>query len=627
MNCSVTPAKAAIAIFLLLSCGSTLLTAEQPERDSLPIGLTAEERQRLDEIGRGHRITAPPIGTVRNPGEWEPSEGVLIRWPLGIPISLVAEMSEDVMVTTIVSGPTQEADAYKAYNTGGVNLANVDFIHAPTNTIYTRDYGPWFIFENGSLAISDHIYNRPRPDDDAIPQVVGAEWGLAVFGMDLITAGGNHMSNGLGTSMSTELVYDENPGKTPSEVDQLMLEYLGNDFTVLDYIQSGGIHHIDCWAKFLGPSTILVKDVAPSDPTHDELNDRAQFLSEQISPWGVPYRVERVYCPSGAYYTNSLILNDKVLVPLFGISQDSVALQTYQESMPGYEVLGFAGSWYSEDALHCRTMGVPDREMLFIDHMPFGSEDITFGDYEITAAIVPGSGEPLLPDELDIHYSVDGGLWQSIPMATAAGPDSYSGQIPAQAENALVSYYLQAADESGRVEKHPYVGEPWAHSFTAICPNHPLVDVTPDGAVAVCSGSGQPLAANLGGGVGPFSFQWTEDGLEIPGATSDSLVVSGSGSHLYNCKVWGDGCINARSDPGDLQLTWQSEPLFGGLTAIGSSQYGACALELAWDAATPVCGGPVHYNVYRSSTPSFSVRPTATSFAPRITPTVPRRPT
>ena len=38
--------------------------------------------------------------------------------------------------------------------------------------------------------------------------------------------------------------------------------------------------------------------------------------------------------------------------------------------MPGYEVIGFSGSWESTDALHCRIKGVPDLEMLQIFHNP-----------------------------------------------------------------------------------------------------------------------------------------------------------------------------------------------------------------------------------------------------------------
>jgi len=334
-----------MVVFCMLCVGAAPLPADESvEENPLPIHLTEEEKLRLHEIGIAHQTTAPPLGLVRNPSEWEPSEGVIIRWPLGITVSLIAEMSEEVMVTTIVASASHESSAISTYTSGGVNMANTEFIRAPTDSIWTRDYGPWFIFDDGTLAITDPVYNRPRPNDDVIPQVIGAEWGLDVFGMDLATAGGNHMSNGLGLSSATELTYNENPGKTETQIDQLILDYLGNDFLVLDYIQSGGIHHIDCWAKFLGPSTVMVKDVSPSHQTYDDLNERAEQLSQTMSPWGVPYNVVRVYCPTNTWYTNSLILNDKVLVPLYGNSQDEVALQTYRDAMPGYEVLGFNGS-------------------------------------------------------------------------------------------------------------------------------------------------------------------------------------------------------------------------------------------------------------------------------------------
>jgi len=121
------------------------------------------------------------------------------------------------------------------------------------------------------------------PVDDVIPQAIGTEWGLDVFGMDLNHTGGNHMSDGLGMSASTELVYNENTDSTPAEIDGVMLDYLGNDYTVLDYIQPSGIHHIDCWAKYLGPATVMVKDVPANDPTYDELYARAVTLSP-LSP-------------------------------------------------------------------------------------------------------------------------------------------------------------------------------------------------------------------------------------------------------------------------------------------------------------------------------------------------------
>ena len=40
------------------------------ECETLPIGLTAEEMERLDEIGIGHRATAPPATPIRQCAEW-----------------------------------------------------------------------------------------------------------------------------------------------------------------------------------------------------------------------------------------------------------------------------------------------------------------------------------------------------------------------------------------------------------------------------------------------------------------------------------------------------------------------------------------------------------------------------
>ncbi|MCP4584260.1 MAG: agmatine deiminase family protein [candidate division Zixibacteria bacterium] len=464
--------KAVLILTYLILVSSVYSYADiRDQQDFLPIGLTEEEMTRLDEIGINHRNTRDPEGEVRNPAEWERSEGVIIRWPLGISISLVAEMSEDLMVTTIVGSSSEENSARSSYTSGGVNMDNTLFIIAPTNSIWTRDYGPWFIFEDNNLAIVDPIYNRPRPYDDLIPGVIGDEWGLDVYGMDLRTPGGNHMSNGLGMSMSTELVHDENSDKTPAEIDSIMLAFLGNDYDVLDYIESGGIHHIDCWAKFLNPATILIKDVPSGDPSHNLLDARADYLSQQMSAWGRPYTIVRVYCPSGTAYTNSIILNDKVLVPIFSSSYDDDALQTYEDAMPGYEVLGFYGSWYDNDAIHCRSMGVPDPGQLYVDHDPlWGRLSDTLSQYLVSAEIISCSGDTLISDSLKILYRVDDGLWQDTPIYSTAEPDSFYGFIPGQSPGSQIEYYIKTADNSGRVETHPFIGEPWAHEFSINMP-------------------------------------------------------------------------------------------------------------------------------------------------------------
>lgn len=451
---------------------------------SLPIELTPEEMTRLDEIGITHRATAPPIGPARNPAEWEPMTGAIIRWPLGIPVSLIAEMSEDLEVYTIVANSSEQSSANSTYSSGGVNMSNVFFIMAPTNSIWTRDYGPWFIFDGaGNYGIVDHAYNRPRPLDDEIPWEIGDDWGVPVYGMALTHTGGNHMSDGLGMSMSTRLVYDENPGMAHRDVDAMMKDYLGNDYTVLEYIESGGIHHIDCWAKFLDPTTILVKDVSPSDPSYSLLNARADFLATQTSAWGRPYTIVRVYCPPGypeTAYTNSIILNNKVFVPISNSSWDTTALRVYREAMPGYEVLGFYGSWYDNDAIHCRIMGVTDRYMLFVDHVPLFDTEVYDHDYLVSVKIEDHSNTGLIPDSLLVYYSIDSSAFDTVRLQTTFEPDSFYAGIPAQAPGTEIAYYIKAADNSGRVVTHPFIGAPGAHVFHVTGENVPPQIVSPD---------------------------------------------------------------------------------------------------------------------------------------------------
>ncbi len=455
-----------ILVTLTLSIFAPAIAMAEEEEEFLPIGLTEEEKTRLDEIGIAFQRSAPPSGVMRTCAEWEHCERVLIRWPLGIPVSLIAEMSEDVLVTTLVGSASQQTSATNTYIAGGVNMANTEFIIAATNSIWTRDYGPWTMFDdNGNVGFIDHIYNRPRPLDDVIPQTLGSIWGIPVYGLPVIHTGGNHMADGEAMSMSTRLVYDENPSLTPAQVDSYMQQYLGNQYTVLEYIETGGIHHIDCWAKLLNPTTVLVKQVSTGAYNYQWLEDRAELLSQTMSPWGKPYTVVRVYCPSGEAYTNSLILNKKVFVPTFNSVWDGDAIHVYQAAMPGYEVIGFNGSWLSDDAIHCRAMGIMDRDMLYVDHIPLQTTADTLNDYEVKAFIYSHAHATLLMDSLRVYYSVDGGPFSHVQMAATAHPDSFVGYIPAQPGGSDIRYFVKGMDLALHSATHPYIGEPWAHEF------------------------------------------------------------------------------------------------------------------------------------------------------------------
>jgi agmatine/peptidylarginine deiminase len=455
----------AVGIWLILA--PSLLLAEEPSRpileNTLPIGLTEEEMTRLDEIGMNHRSTDPPSGPIRQCAEWEPVTGVLIRYNygFGIPYSLIREYAEDIEVHVLVTS-SQQSSCYSNLSANGVNMANVEFINVSTNSIWTRDYGPQFVFANNRWAIVDHIYNRPRPADDAVNWALGPEWGGDVYGTDLIHTGGNYMCDGHGRGFSTDLVWDENPSLTHAQLSQEMEDYLGiTDYQVVPDISAYGIHHIDCWCKLLDEETILVKEVWSSHPDYPELEANVAYLEGLTNCYGRPYNVVRVYCGSiggndVAAYTNSLILNNKVFVPIFGISSDAGALATYEAAMPGYEVLGYSGSWYDDDAIHCRGMGIHDKHMLRVDTNRLTDLDENVGDYQVTAFIDDRSEAGLVTDSLLVYWRLEGDvLFDAVTMQATADPDSYYADIPHQADEVDIEYYIFAKDNSDRREKRP----------------------------------------------------------------------------------------------------------------------------------------------------------------------------
>ena len=452
-------------LFLFLIIPVFYLSANE-----LPIGFTEEERLREHEIFFMGRTTDPPPMPIRNVAEYEKMQGVVIRYPLGISTDLIAEMSEDVIIYCLVSASMQN-NALATMENSGVNIDNLEFVVGPTDSYWTRDYGPWWVVDgNNDMVIVDFTYNRPRPNDNDAPSKMADFLGVPYFSTDLIHAGGNYMTDGLGISASSDLVYFENE-VSDEEVLQLMQDYYGVDsYHVVPDPNNTYIDHIDCWGKYLSPTKVLIREVPATHMQYDEIEQTANYFASTNNRWGEPWELFRVYTPQDQPYTNSLILNEKVFVPTTGSSWDDDALAVYENAMPGYEILGFSGSWESTDALHCRIKGIPDLEMLQLFHNPIN--DSTYpGDlgYQVQIEISPLSGEELITDSLLLFWKLHDMInWNIEPLV---GIDSISssnlkyGWIPPQTNNSEIQYYFKAADSSGRVEHHPMSGY---HKFLAL---------------------------------------------------------------------------------------------------------------------------------------------------------------
>lgn len=358
-------------IVLFITLLSNISFAQKVEKLFLPKWETKEEKTRHHEIGSNLRETPPPEGDVTCPGEFEYCEGVIFAWEgyENLVADLIDATQEIATAWVVVDNAAEQASAESYLQGQGIPLDNVEFLLVPLNSVWMRDYGPWGIYlDTGERAIIDPIYNRPRPLDDAFPGELGDLWGMEVYEPDWIHPGGNFMTDGLGVGFSTTLVYEENPGWNEETLEEYSSDYLGIEewhaLTRLpEFIEYTG--HCDMFVKLLDNHTVIVGEYPNGHPGKAVLDQNAEYFESIVNGNGEPYEVYRI--PMGSSngacrsYTNSLIINEKVLVPIYGDPNDQAGLDVYESLMPEHEIIPFdCGTVIlSGGAVHCITMQFP----------------------------------------------------------------------------------------------------------------------------------------------------------------------------------------------------------------------------------------------------------------------------
>jgi agmatine deiminase len=459
----------------LLLCAVLLIT--QTEETLLPRWMTPEESLRVDEIGKGHTVTTPPGGWVETAGEFEQLRGVFVTWIYGSYTSIfreiVREAGEVSKVYIIVGSSSEQNNISNYLQANGIPLDSILFYVWPRNSIWVRDYGPWFMRkEDNTEGIIDFIYNRPRPMDDTIPWRIGQTWGLGVYGSPLEHAGGNFMVDGLGTGFASTLIYEENPQFTPAQIESLMLAYSGlEQFIVLPRINLEYTGHIDLWTKILNDTLVMVGEYATGHPNYTILNQNADSISNCRNREGFPYHIVRIPMPwstssAPPSYLNSLIVNNKVLVPIYGLSEDSTALSIYQQVLPEYEIIGIDCSSMSGSggAIHCITMQAPSAHYIHIQHYPLVDVADTLNAYRVRARITTSSD--LVVDSTMICYKINSGPYSSTPLVPVVDTTGlFAGYIPPQVMGDTVTYYISTLNNDGIRRTSPRHVPPQAYSF------------------------------------------------------------------------------------------------------------------------------------------------------------------
>jgi agmatine deiminase len=321
------------------------------------------------------------------PAEWEPHKGTWLQWPQDkvykgyelklerIWLQMVDALHVHENVHIIVSDERQRDHIANLIMYHDIGLKNAYFYIIPTNDVWARDNGPIFVVnDDGDVAITDWTFNGwgnrfPFYLDDKVPSEIGKKMDLPVFKVPMVLEAGGVEVNGSGTFLATRTsIIDSyrNPGMSQSEIEEVLSQYLGvSHFIWLTGAGRGECDewgdetdsHIDIVARFTNESTVLYNWTNNlSDPRYRMLTKSYEELKAASSESGkkltlVPLPLPEVHQTSkmtdwrknsftDSAYSNYLIANNVVLVPIYGHSNDQRAIEIITDQFPDREVIG-----------------------------------------------------------------------------------------------------------------------------------------------------------------------------------------------------------------------------------------------------------------------------------------------
>jgi agmatine deiminase len=481
-------------------------------------GKTMVIAQAKQPLGSDYYPTFKP----RMVAEWEPAVGVLVTWPLSIPKELVVDLANDTKLYLLVDSHKGKQEAIQHLTKWKITPDQVKFITAPQgpDASWTRDWGPHGVFTpEGAFKMVDPRYLFATPlmgmacddslrmiyfddqgrlkltqtEDQATGYIAAATERDAVA-MPFAFTGGNVLNDGQRAAFSTCALVRENEFDNRPKADFVegVRKIMGiEDYHILSNYEEHGIQHIDCFMKLLDEERILVARPPADHPSYPIYE---AIVNEELTPltnaYGRPYQILRIDLARYkkdelAAYTNALILNKNIYVPLFNIAADSAALKTWREAMPGYRVRGYSFplkpetyyreklllqygeyGWTFGDALHCRTRAMWDTTMIYlsVDRIPQLTPKAK--SYIVNVIIKDYSKGSLVPEKLKLHWRIKGEpVWKEITLKPTGLPDQYQAVLQGNFAGVTVEYFAEARSNWGTQARMPITAPEVPYSF------------------------------------------------------------------------------------------------------------------------------------------------------------------
>lgn len=487
-----------IVLWLLISSSFTVLAQEDI---ILPKGLAQHENKLITQFQfKSNSANVIPETPIRTAAEWEEIEYLVIRWTPGFQNILLQIVEAAIQECKVLITTENEASVTSFLVANNVEMQQIEFLEAPSNSIWIRDYagntGYFNDVENRVLV--DWIYNRPRPDDNVMPTAhanyLAIENFSTNFGInDLVNTGGNFMSDGMGTAFASKLILEENEAgnpygvsaKTETEIDDIMFQFQGiNNYIKFDQTPFDPIDHIDMHMKLLDEQTILVSKYPEGIADGPQIEENMEYLINNFqTPFGTNYKIEWIDAPpstSGLYpdsggfyrtYTNSVFVNGTVLVPTYRPDIDAPALALYEQLLPGYTIVGIDVDNTNEllialdGAIHCITHSIGVEEPLLIIHQP--KEDVNSPlniPFNAVVKHVTGINQAKL-----FWKEQDASVFQEANL-TLQEDNIWTTSLSVSSTSSSIDYYIWAEANSGKTITKPYVAPEgfWNFNITTL---------------------------------------------------------------------------------------------------------------------------------------------------------------
>ena len=327
-------------------------------------------------IANMSKIETPRELGFRMPAEWEKQSAIWLTWPTNPALwpghfemllpqyaAFVAEISHHERVRLNCAAGALRAQAEKFLAEAKADLSVVEFFDHPANDVWCRDHGPLFVKNDatGEVALTDWIFNGwggkfSANLDNEIPARIAKSLGMRKFSFDFELEGGGIELSGDGLLLTTECV-QKNPNRASGRDEEKFENALKNGLAVNEilWLPDGLANddtdgHIDNLARFVAPRAIIAaSEKNPASPNFAPLANNLRKLKEMRTPEGGHFDVielpmpepfslaERDLPPS---YANFLILNDAVIVPVYGQPGDARALGIVGEAFPNRKIVG-----------------------------------------------------------------------------------------------------------------------------------------------------------------------------------------------------------------------------------------------------------------------------------------------